>query len=87
MQKLKEKITNTLSLPKEIALNLPVVTATGRREVIIENYKNLIEFADTVIRVRTADSTVTIEGEHLALQHLTTENVMIVGRIACILFE
>jgi len=87
MPNLKEKMANTLSLPKEIVLDFPILTATGRSEITIENYKNLLEFTDTKIRIRTKESTITIEGERLTLRQVTSENLLIAGRIACILFE
>jgi len=87
MQKLKEKMTSALSLPKEIALDFPVVTATGRGELVVENYKNLLEFADAKIRIRTSESIITIEGERLTLQQITTENLSVAGRIVSISYE
>ena len=87
MLNLKEKLANTLSLPKEVALDLPVVTATGRSELTIENYKNLIEFTDTAIRIRTREGTISITGERLTLQQITAENLLIKGRVSEILYE
>ena len=77
----KEKMTSLLSLPKEIALNLPLITATGRDEVSIENYKNLVEFTDTKIRISTGAGVLAIEGTRLILKQVTTEHVLITGKI------
>jgi len=85
--KFKEKLANLLSLPKEIALDLPVVTATGQGELIIENYKNLIEFTDKTIRIRTRDGTITIDGNRLILKQITSENLLIAGRISGITYD
>ena len=79
--KMREKMTNLLSLPKEIALNLPLILATGRNEVNIENYKNLIEFTDTKIRINTAAGAFAIEGAGLNLKQITTEHILITGKI------
>jgi len=76
-----------LSLPKEIALDLPILMATGRGELNIENYKNLLEFTDTSIRIRTKDGVVTVEGGGLCLRQITTENILISGRISGILYS
>jgi len=84
---LKERIAAALSLPKEVTLDLPLITATGRNELAIENYKNLLEFSDTKIRIRTKEGTLTVEGERLLLRHVTTENLLINGRVMGILFE
>ena len=82
LRNIKEKVANFLSLPKEVALDLPLLTATGRGEVTIENYKNLIEFTESKIRVRTRDGAMTIEGERLKLRQITTENVLVSGLIS-----
>ena len=78
---MREKMTNLLSLPKEIALNLPLVSAIGRDEVNIENYKNLIEFTDTKVRINTSAGALTIEGQRLVLKQVTTEHLLITGKI------
>ena len=87
MPNIKEKITNALALPKEVALDLPIVLATGRGELSIENYKNLIEFTDTAIRIRTRDGTIAITGERLILKQITTESLLIKGRVSGIIYE
>ncbi|MCL2187895.1 MAG: sporulation protein YqfC [Defluviitaleaceae bacterium] len=79
---MKEKIVNTLSLPKEIALDMPLIIATGRSELNIENYKNLLEFSETKIRIHTATGLLTIEGTQLHMKQMTTENLFIAGNIS-----
>ena len=78
----KEKVTGALALPKEIVLDLPIIMAVGRGEVNIENYKNLLEFTDTRIRVHTATGLLIIEGTRLHLKQITTENLLITGQIS-----
>ena len=80
----KEKMTGLLSLPKEIVLNLPLIMATGRDEVNVENYKNLVEFTDTKIRVNTSAGVLAIEGTGLMLKQVTTEQILITGTIKAI---
>ena len=87
MRNVREKMAGALSLPKEIALDLPLVMATGSGEVNIENYKSLLEFTETKIRIRTRDGTMTIEGERLKLGQITTENVLVSGKITGILYS
>jgi len=79
---MREKMTTLLSLPKEIALNLPLILATGRGEINIENYKNIIEFTDTKIRINTSAGTLAIEGQGLNLKQITTEHILITGKIS-----
>lgn len=81
MADMKEKLTTIFSLPKEIALDLPIIMATGQNELNIENYKTLLEFTDKKIRIRIKDNIVTIDGDNLSLKQVTTENILISGRI------
>ena len=87
MPTIKEKMANALSLPREIALDLPMVSAMGQEEVTIENYKHLLEFTDKKIRVRTKVGVMVIEGEGLTLRQVTAEHLLVAGRLAGILFH
>ena len=77
----KEQLSEILSLPKEIILNLPQITLIGHRELSIENYKNIIEFTDERIRVNTASGIIKISGHSLTLKQLTSEQLIVSGGI------
>ncbi|MCL2398679.1 MAG: sporulation protein YqfC [Defluviitaleaceae bacterium] len=77
----KDHLTELLSLPKEILLNLPQIILTGRKEISIENYKSIIEYSDTTIRINTSSGVLLIVGNSLTLKHMTTEYITIVGGI------
>ena len=48
---IKRMLTAALELPKEIALNLPVISIIGAEEVGIENYKTIIEYSAEQVRI------------------------------------
>ena len=79
---IKEKMTDLLSLPKEIALDMPVLLATGNDELDIENYKSLLEFNANEIRVLTRAGVLVVDGEGLILKQVTSENILITGKIS-----
>ena len=79
---MRETMTGLLSLPKEIALNLPLIIATGRDEINIENYKSLVEFTDIKIRILTTSGMLTIKGQKLMLKQVTSESILVTGKIA-----
>ena len=87
MLNLRERAANFFSLPKEVALDLPLLTATGRGELSIENYKNLLEFSAEKIRIRTRDGIVDVTGEGLMLKQITSENVLVTGKISGVSFH
>jgi len=81
---LKEKMTGILSLPREIALDKTMITLMGRGEVNIENYKSILEFSDTKIRLRTKEGDLEVLGERLKMSQATAEDIVITGRIKAI---
>lgn len=81
IRKIKSGITNALELPKEIMLNLPLITLIGKNELTIENYKNLIEYNPEKIRLNTSSGILKIEGKKLFLKEITSETVIITGAI------
>ena len=78
---IKEQMTELLSLPKEVMLNLPQVIITGNGEVNIENYKNIIEYTESKIRVNTKCGILMIEGRNLSLKQMTVEYIVVSGTI------
>ncbi len=84
---LKEKLAKTLALPKEIVLNLPVVVWTGRNEANIENYKGILEYTDTCVRINTRAGLLVAEGSRLRLKQITAENILITGEISVISYK
>jgi sporulation protein YqfC len=80
-EKVKRNIASALALPKEIVLNLPMMSILGNEELTIENYKGVIEYTDDMIRVNTTKGIVRIEGRKLVLKQMTTEVISITGGI------
>jgi len=50
---LKEKFSEILDLPKEIVLNIPKLTIVGNGDMMLENYKSIIEYDNNRIRINT----------------------------------
>ena len=78
---LKEKIAEMLELPKEIVLNMPKMTLLGSRNLIIENYKGIIEYEDNKIRINTGIGIIKINGTGLSIKEITSEDIMVDGNI------
>lgn len=84
--RLRRNVVNALELPKEVMLNLPFISLTGKEELVIENYKGIIEYGDEVMRVSTAAGVLRIEGKGLLLKQLTSECIVVIGNIKGIMF-
>ena len=80
-EKVKRDITAALALPKEIVLNLPLVTLYGNEELNLENYKSIVEYTDERIRIGTSIGVLRIEGRSLLLKQVTSEHITVTGGI------
>ena len=84
---LREKMVPNLELPKDLMLGASVLTLTGRKEAIITNYKGILEYEDSFIRVQTKNCRIRITGAHLAIDYYTNEEMKISGFIEMIQYE
>ncbi len=78
---IKEKMTEILELPKEVVLNVPRLTMLGNKNLVIENYKGIIEYETVRIRINTGTGIIRIMGEMLTIKEITSEDIMVEGRI------
>lgn len=79
---IKKNIIRAFELPKEIILNLPVISLTGNEEFEIENYKGIIEYTEEKVRISVNGGTLRLEGKSLLLKQITSENILIAGKIS-----
>lgn len=84
---LREKMVTSLELPKDLMLGASVLTVTGRKEALISNYKGILEYKDSFIRVQTKNCRIQISGVHLAIDYYTNEEMKITGFIESIKYE
>lgn len=82
----KEKFTEMLALPKEIMLDMPKITMMGNAQIVIENYKGIIEYDSERIRINTARGLIKIFGQNLEINTVTNEEIFITGKISNVEF-
>ena len=78
---LRKNVTEALELPKEIMLNLPLISLVGREEVTIENYKGILEYGEELVRIGTAAGVLRLTGSGLCLKQQSAECMVVTGRI------
>ncbi len=81
------KINQFLEMPEEIVTDKPRITILGFEELVIENYKNILEYEDILIKVNTFIGAININGFNLKLIQMNKEDIMIKGTIDSIDFE
>ena len=75
------KIDRILEMPKEICSEEPKITIIGFEEMIIENYKGILEYEDYFIRINTHIGIMNINGFNLKLEKMTSDDIKIMGKI------
>ena len=75
------KISSALELPKEVVMNLPLITLIGREDMTIENFKGILEYSEERVRVNTSAGIVRVEGKKLRLKQITSDNIVVAGAI------
>lgn len=83
-ESLKKKMTSATNLPKDVILGVPIITMTGQLEVCVENYKGILEYTDTMIRIRSKIGQIKVVGENMQIEYYTNDEMKITGHIKTI---
>lgn len=75
------KIDELLELPKEVCSNVPKIIITGFDEMIIENFKGILEYEEFFVRINTHIGIVNINGYGLSLENMTDDDIRVKGKI------
>ena len=78
--KVSNKINRILEIPQEVASHIPKVTVVGFEQMMIENYKAILEYQDFYIRLSTEIGILNINGFNLNLKEMTTDDLQISGK-------
>ena len=78
---IREKIADAVDISKEVVLDAVLVSFIGDRELTLENYKSILEYSDTCIRIKAKPRTVKITGCGLEFKNITRDLLYITGRI------
>ena len=83
----RNRFEGILEMPKEIYTNIPKVTVIGFEEMIIENYKSILEYEEFFVRINTHIGILNINGFNLNLEKMTNDDIKITGIIESIDLE
>lgn len=83
---LKRNMTEALDLPKEVMLDLPLISMMGKEEITIENHKGILAYHEEIVRIATKVGTFKINGKDLKIKHLSADALVVAGSIAGVEF-
>ena len=81
------RLERVLEIPKEISSSEPKITIIGFNEMLIENYKGILEYQEFYIRISTHIVILNINGFNLNLTEMTSDDILITGKIETVDFE
>lgn len=83
----KKRLDKFLEIPEEVCSNTPKITITGFNEVILENYKGILEYEEIFASISTYIGVVNINGYNLNLEKMTNDDIKITGKIESVELE
>ena len=78
-------IRESLNLSQDAVLGMPVITIIGCREVHIENFRTILEYSDTFVKMRTKKGCVSVSGKRLTIEYYNEEEIHITGFIESVI--
>ena len=84
--RLKEKLSDTFELPKDIVLDVSKIIIIGTGQITVENHKGLIEYNEELIRINTGSGIMKLCGKNLTIKNIIQEEITITGEITKIEF-
>ena len=79
--KLRNKINEILEVPRELSKNNTKITIIGFDEMLIENYKGILEYEQFYIKIKTELGNISINGYNLNLEQATDDDILVKGDI------
>ena len=67
----KGRLNKMLEMPEELYTNTPKLTITGFNEIVLENYKGILEYEEFFASISTYIGIVNINGFNINLEKMT----------------
>lgn len=83
----KRKLNQILDMPRELDNKEAKITIISFDQILIENYKGILEYEEFFIKVDTEIGVVNINGYKLTLEQITEDDIEIKGIIKSLELE
>ncbi len=82
----KKKVSDKLSLPKDIVLNMPVIRIIGDKEILIENHGGILEYTLETIRLKSNLGDLELKGYGFQIKDISEESIFVIGKVDSLSF-
>ncbi|MCD8045838.1 MAG: YabP/YqfC family sporulation protein [Clostridiales bacterium] len=79
--KIAGRMADQFHLPRDLILGEPIVTVTGRGDLTVENYRGILVYETSRIRLSLKHGQLEILGNALNIDYYTNDDMKISGRI------
>lgn len=87
VSEVKNKFSDFLELPPEVAGNSTKITVIEDTDVLIEGYRQIIDYYDDYIKIKTANIDVIVDGNNLDIKEINDSELVIAGSIYSINYK
>lgn len=77
----KDKFTEFLELPAEVVSSSTKVTSIEDTDILIEGYKQIMDYYDDYIKIKAHNMDIVIDGKNLDIKEITDFELVIQGQI------
>ena len=85
--KQKKAVVSALNLPEDVFLGEMLLYVTGSTSAVVENYRSILFFSDTVLKIQGRNSRITVNGTKLSIEYYDREQLKVRGVIQSIEFS
>lgn len=74
-----ERLTEAFQLPGDCTLGSTNMVMTGKTQLFIENYRNIIEYTDTSLKIQGKSGKVFITGKSMHIESYNADMMLVKG--------
>lgn len=83
----KKAVVSALNLPEDVFIGEMILTFVGSHKVTVENYRSIIFYTDTILKLQGKNTRLTITGKQLVIEYYDKEEMKLTGQIKSAEFE
>ena len=77
----RSRINRMLEIPQEVFSDIPKIVITGFDEMIVENFKGILEYEEYFVRINTHIGIINVNGFDLKLENMSEDDIKVSGKI------
>lgn len=81
MKKFLERFSEAFSLPGDCVMGNTNIVLSGKNRLFVENYRNIIEYTDTTLKIQGKSCKIFITGKSLYIESYSADMMLIKGLV------